>query len=122
MSKILFVPFRVLSGLLAGLIGKKLFEGLWSLLQREEPPDPKHRDVPWRKLVPALLLEGAIFRAVRGIVDRASRQGFSKATGSGPGERRPKEGCAARRSPLPESPALPRQEHEPSRRSHQPHR
>lgn len=91
MSKILFVPFRVLSGLLAGLIGKKLFEGLWSLLQREEPPDPKHRDVPWRKLVPALLLEGAIFRAVRGIVDRASRQGFSKATGSWPGERRPKE-------------------------------
>jgi hypothetical protein len=89
MAKILFVPVSVLSGLLAGVLGKKLFEGLWSLVDREQPPDPKHRDVSWGKVVAALILEGAIFRAVRGVVDRASRQAFSKATGSWPGEERP---------------------------------
>jgi hypothetical protein len=89
MAKILFVPVSVLSGLLAGVLGKKLFEGLWSLVDREQPPDPKHRDVSWGKVVAALILEGAIFRAVRGVVDRASRQAFSKATGSWPGEKRP---------------------------------
>jgi hypothetical protein len=37
----------------------------------------------------ALGLEGAIFRAARGGVDRAARQGFSRVTGSWPGEERP---------------------------------
>jgi Protein of unknown function (DUF4235) len=89
MSKILFLPFSVLAGLVAGLIGKKLFEQLWSLFDKEEPPDPKHRDVPWKKVIPALVLEGAIFRAVRGIVDRASRKAFTKVSGTWPGEERP---------------------------------
>jgi hypothetical protein len=89
MAKILFIPVSVISGLVAGVLGKKLFEGLWSLVDHEQPPDPKHRDVSWGKVVAALILEGAIFRAVRGVVDRASRQAFSKATGSWPGEERP---------------------------------
>ncbi|HEV7585669.1 MAG TPA: DUF4235 domain-containing protein [Solirubrobacteraceae bacterium] len=89
MAKILFLPFSVIGGLIAGMIGKKVFEGVWSLVDKEEAPDPSHRDVPWKKIVPALLLEGAIFRAVRGVVDHASRQGFRKLTGSWPGEERP---------------------------------
>ncbi|HWX51946.1 MAG TPA: DUF4235 domain-containing protein [Solirubrobacteraceae bacterium] len=89
MAKILFAPVSVLTGLVAGVLGKKLFKGLWSLVDREQPPDPKRRDASWGKVVAALVLEGAIFRAVRGVVDRASRQAFSKATGSWPGEERP---------------------------------
>jgi hypothetical protein len=89
MSRVLFTPVSVLGGYLAGLIGKRLFEGLWSLVAHEEPPDPKHRDVSWGKVVAALALEGAIFRTVRGVVDRALRQALSRATGSWPGEERP---------------------------------
>jgi hypothetical protein len=89
MAKILFIPFSALGGLVAGFIGKRMFARVWSLIDRDQPPDPRRRDVPWKKVIPALLLEGAIFRAVRGIVDRASRQGFSRATGSWPGEERP---------------------------------
>jgi hypothetical protein len=89
MSKLLFIPFSVLGGLVAGVIGKKMFQGLWSLVDKEEPPEPEDRDVPWKKLVPALLLEGAIFRAVRGDADRASREAFSRATGRWPGDKRP---------------------------------
>ena len=89
MAKILFIPVGVVSGIIAGLIGKKAFEGVWSLIDQEEAPSSKHRDVPWKKLVPALILEGAIFRVVRGIVERGSRELFSKATGSWPGEERP---------------------------------
>jgi hypothetical protein len=39
----------------------------------------------------ALLLEGAVFRAVRGVVDRGAREAFSKLTGVWPGEDRPKQ-------------------------------
>jgi hypothetical protein len=88
-TKILFLPFSVIGGILAGLIGKKTFEGVWRLFDDQEAPDPKHRDIPWQKLIPALLLEGAIFRAVRGLFDHGSRRAFTKLTGSWPGEERP---------------------------------
>ena len=51
MAKILFIPVGVVSGIIAGLIGKKAFEGVWSLIDEEEAPSSKHRDVPWKKLV-----------------------------------------------------------------------
>ena len=89
MTKILFVPFSVLGGIIAGIVGKKAFEGLWGAVDDQEPPDPKQRQSEWRKLIPALLLEGAIFRAVRGLFDHGSRRAFSKLTGSWPGEERP---------------------------------
>jgi hypothetical protein len=88
MSKILFIPFGIVSGIIAGLIGKKLFATAWSVLDDGEPPDPTLRDVPWKKLVVALVVEGAISRAVRGIIDRGAREGFSTLTGFWPGEER----------------------------------
>ena len=100
MSRILFAPFSIVAGLLAGLAGKRIFAGLWSLVDKEEPPDPKHRDVSWAKVVLALLLEGAVFRAVRGVVDRGAREGFSRLTGVWPGETRPsgeRDGSRGRR-------------------------
>jgi hypothetical protein len=70
-------------------IGKKAFEGLWGIFDHEEAPDPKHREIDLKKLIPALVLEGAIFRAVRGLFDHGSRRAFTKVTGSWPGEERP---------------------------------
>jgi hypothetical protein len=84
-SKILFTPVSIVGG----LIGKKLFEQLWGLVDDEEPPDPKHRDVPWGKVIVAMLVEGAIFRVVRGLTDRSSRIGFERLTGTWPGQAEP---------------------------------
>ena len=44
MSKILFIPVSVLGGLVAGFVGKKVFEQVWGLIDEEEPPEPKHRE------------------------------------------------------------------------------
>ncbi len=87
MSRLLFIPIGALSGVLAGLIGRKLFQGVWSAIDDREPPDPQQRDVSWPKLAVALALEGAIFRAVRGLVDHGSRRAFSDLTGAWPGEK-----------------------------------
>jgi hypothetical protein len=89
MSKALFVPFSVAGGLLAGLLSRRLFRGVWGLLDEREAPDPKHREIDVRLLVPALLLEGAIFRAVRGLFDHGARRTFNALTGAWPGEERP---------------------------------
>ena len=87
--KFLFLPISVGGGIVAGLVGKKIFEAIWSAIDDEEAPDPKHRDIHLGKLVAALALEGAIFRVVRGLFDHGSRQGFARLTGSWPGEERP---------------------------------
>jgi Protein of unknown function (DUF4235) len=88
-SKILFIPFSVLGGILAGIVAKKSFAALWSVIDNEEAPDPKHREISLGKLVAALLLEGAIVRAVRGLIDHVTRRAFSRMTGSWPGEEQP---------------------------------
>jgi hypothetical protein len=89
MSKVLFTPVSIAGGLVAGILGKKLFERLWSVFDDEEAPDAKHRDIPWKKLIPALLLEGAVFRVVRGLFDHGARRAFNRATGTWPGEEAP---------------------------------
>jgi Protein of unknown function (DUF4235) len=87
--KILFLPFSIAGGLIAGFVSKKLFEQVWGLIDKEEPPEPKHRAVSVGKMAAALALEGAIFRMVRGLADHGSRLGFAKVTGSWPGEEAP---------------------------------
>jgi hypothetical protein len=89
MTRLLFAPFSVLGGVLAGIVGRKTFEGLWGVFDDQEAPNPKHRDVPWYKLLAALALEGAVFRAVRGMFDNSARRVFSSLTGRWPGERAP---------------------------------
>jgi hypothetical protein len=89
--KILFVPFSIVAGLIAGLIGKKAFEGVWGLIDDEEPPEPEHREISWPKLIMALMVEGAIFRVVKGLVDHKARGWFEKVTGSWPGEEAPEQ-------------------------------
>ena len=87
--KVIFLPISIVGGILAGLVGKKLFEQIWGLIDDQEPPDAKHREVEYAKLAAALLLEGAIFRLVRGFFDHGARRGFERFTGSWPGKEAP---------------------------------
>jgi hypothetical protein len=89
--KLLFLPVSVIGGIIAGTAAKKLFELTWGLIDDEQPPDANHRYIDYRKLLAALVLEGAIFRLVRGAFDHASRQGFVRLTGTWPGEESPQQ-------------------------------
>jgi uncharacterized protein DUF4235 len=87
--KLIFAPISIVLGLVAGILGKKAFETVWGLVDDEEPPKPEHRLFSWPKLVAALVLEGAIFRLVKGLVDHGSRSSFARLTGRWPGEEAP---------------------------------
>ena len=89
MTRLLFAPFSIAAGLIAGMLGKKLFEQVWGLIDKEEPPEAKHRDISVAKMVAALAVEGAIFRAVRGASDHYARRSFARFTGTWPGEEEP---------------------------------
>jgi hypothetical protein len=87
--KFVFTPFSLLLGLVAGIVGQKIFEKLWDLVDDEEPPSPEHRQFSWPKLLTALLVEGAIFRLVKGLTDHGARRAFAGATGTWPGDEAP---------------------------------
>jgi Protein of unknown function (DUF4235) len=89
MSKFLFIPFSVIGGIIAGVVAKKTFELVWGAIDDEEAPEPKYREISFVKLLAALVLEGAIFRAIRGLIDHGTRHAFQKVTGSWPGEEQP---------------------------------
>jgi hypothetical protein len=87
--KLLFIPFGVITGLAAGFLGKKVFDGVWGLVDSEEPPEAEHREISFGKMILANALQGAIFRGVRAAADHGSRQAFARVTGSWPGEEAP---------------------------------
>ncbi len=89
MERFLFAPIGIVAGLLAGFLGKIAFDKVWGLIDEEEPPEPEHREVSLVKMVLALAIQGAIFRAVRGAAEHSARRGFARMTGRWPGDERP---------------------------------
>jgi hypothetical protein len=89
--KFLFLPFSIVAGLIAGFLSKKLFDGVWKLVDEEEAPEAEHKEISVVKLALALAVEGAIFRAVRGLVDHGARRSFYNLTGSWPGDEAPEQ-------------------------------
>jgi hypothetical protein len=86
MPRVLFAPFSIAAGLLAGLLAKKGFDLAWSLIDDADAPEPEQREAGIGRLAAALAIEGAAFRVTRGLLDHASRRGFERVTGSWPGE------------------------------------
>jgi len=98
MSKLIFRPVSIAAGLLAGLVGEKLFQGLWKVVDKQEPPKPEERPVAIGMLAVALAMEGALFRLVKGLAEHGSRHAFARLTGSWPGERPAEARKASRKS------------------------
>jgi len=90
MTKLLFLPLRVAAGLLAGILGKNVFRTMWGLIDDQEAPKAEQRRIRVPMLALALVIEGALFRALRGLADHGSRRVFARLTGSWPGEQEPK--------------------------------
>jgi uncharacterized protein DUF4235 len=89
MKKVFFAPFSITGGIIAGIVGRKLFDQIWGLIDDEEPPDGSIHKTSWRKLIIATAIQGAIFRVTKAAVDRGARKGFLRLTGSWPGDEEP---------------------------------
>jgi Protein of unknown function (DUF4235) len=86
--RLVFAPISILAGLAAGFAAQKGFDRIWAaVFDEEEAPEPEDRDVSYPKLLAALVVEGAIFRLVKGMTDRGARLGFASLTGRWPGEK-----------------------------------
>jgi hypothetical protein len=87
--KLLYKPFGLLFGILGGLLGKRLFDFVWTKLDDQEPPEATTQEADWSKVLAAAAVQGMIFRGTRAAVDRYGAKGWYYLTGSWPGEKRP---------------------------------
>jgi hypothetical protein len=87
--RFLYKPFGLMMGILAGLLGKRIFDFVWSKIDDQEPPEATTEQSQLRKVLISAALQGAIFKATRAAVDRAGAKGFSNVTGVWPGEKVP---------------------------------
>ena len=77
------------SGIVAGLVGKRLFNFAWTKIDDEDPPKGTTEQAPWVKILGAAALQGVIFKVTRVVVDRYGAIGWRYLTGLWPGEKRP---------------------------------
>ncbi|MDA0163357.1 DUF4235 domain-containing protein [Solirubrobacter ginsenosidimutans] len=88
--KLLYKPFGLILGILAGLVGKRAFDFAWTKLDNAEPPKGTTEVAPWGKVLGAAALQGVIFKVTRVAIDRYGAIGWRYLTGTWPGEKRPK--------------------------------
>jgi Protein of unknown function (DUF4235) len=85
---LIYKPFGIILGILAGLLGKRIFNFAWTKIDDEDPPKGTTEQAPWVKIVGAAALQGVIFKVTRVVVDRFGARGFAYLTGIWPGEKR----------------------------------
>jgi hypothetical protein len=87
---LIYKPFGFILGILAGLLGRRLFNLAWTRVDEEDPPHGTTEAAPWAKVIGAAALQGVIFKVTRVAVDRYGATGWRYLTGTWPGEKRPK--------------------------------
>lgn len=86
MIRLLYKPFALLVGMLAGLLASQAFRRLWGMLSDEPPADPDDRDATWREVLVAATAQGAVYSLVQALIRRGGAKWFERATGVWPGD------------------------------------
>src|ERR1700754_812711 len=93
--KLIYKPFGIILGLLAGFASKKLFDVVWGIFDNEEPPKATTKDAGFPKVLAAAAVQGVTFKVTRAAVDRAGAKGWNHLFGVWPGEKHQEKSQAA---------------------------
>ncbi|MEU6953270.1 DUF4235 domain-containing protein [Streptomyces sp. NPDC045714] len=85
-SAIAYRPVGLALGALSGMIASAAFKQTWKLIEGEgDAPDATDEDRPWRQILIAAAVQGAIFAVVKATVERSGAQATRRLTGTWPG-------------------------------------
>lgn len=82
--KLLYMPFRIIGGIISARLGRSVFKQLWAKLDDEPPPLPAAGNASLGKTVGARALEGAVMAATAAAVDGALARVFHHLLGGWP--------------------------------------
>jgi hypothetical protein len=87
-AKLLYRPVGIVSSIAGGLIASMLFKQIWRRVSASEDADPPtalQSEYPFKEILLAAILQGAIFAAVKAVIQRQGAKGFQRMTGEWPG-------------------------------------
>ncbi len=86
-AKFAYRPIGLIGGVLAGLVSGALFKQIWKRVSdKDDAPRALESQYSMREVVIAAAIQGAIFAATKAAIDRAGARGFTRLTGSWPGD------------------------------------
>jgi hypothetical protein len=86
-AKFAYRPIGLVGGVLAGMVSGMVFKQVWKAVSDEDDaPGALQSEYSTTEVLIAAALQGAIFAVTKAAIDRAGAQGFSKLTGSWPGD------------------------------------
>ncbi len=86
--KLLYKPFGLVVGIIAGILAKQAFNQVWGHIDEREPPKATTEEASWAKVLGAAAVQGATFGITKAAVNRSGAKGFHWLTGIWPGEKR----------------------------------
>jgi hypothetical protein len=86
MAKLFYKPFGLIFSVLGGIFAGMIFKRIWGAVgDEDEAPEATDETRGWGEVLVAAAAEGAVFGAVKALVDRAGATGFAHLTGAWPG-------------------------------------
>ena len=86
-AKLAYRPVGLIASVAAGAIASAVFKQIWKRVSDEDDaPDAMQSEYSLGQIVLAAMLQGAIFAAVKALIDRGGARGFQRLTGSWPGD------------------------------------
>jgi hypothetical protein len=86
-AKLAYRPIGLVAGILAGTISGAIFKTVWKeVSHRDDAPDAMQSEYSFQEVLIAAALQGAIFAVTKAAIDRAGANGFTKLTGTWPGD------------------------------------
>jgi hypothetical protein len=87
-AKILYRPMGLAGSLIGGLIAGTIFKQVWKYAapgEKSDPPKPLETEYPFKQILLAAAIQGAIFSLVKTVIDRQGARLFERWTGEWPG-------------------------------------
>lgn len=86
-AKLAYRPIGLLGGILAGTISRTIFKTVWKeVARKDDAPSALQSEYSTKEVLLAAAIQGATFAVTKAAIDRAGAQGFTKLTGSWPGD------------------------------------
>jgi hypothetical protein len=87
-AKVLYRPIGLIGSILGGLIASTIFKQVWKFAapgEKSDPPKPLETSYPFKEILVAAAIQGAIYSVVKTIIDRQGARLFEKWSGEWPG-------------------------------------
>lgn len=86
-AKLAYRPVGILASVAAGTIASAVFKQIWKrVADKDDAPSAMQSEYGLGQVLLAATIQGAIFAAVKALIDRGGAKGFQRLTGSWPGD------------------------------------